>query len=256
MSNPLPALIYEDLSSTRDRLRDVALVLSGLQRVYLPKHPRMWQYGLEVTMRGVSTQEFTVSGQPVRASIDMVRDMVRVPGTRHWPLVEYAGLEVYNNVRLWLEQHDPAATFKQPKFNGGQFDTRQASQYAEALWWMHARFRTIKQHLTDGVTSPILLYPHHFDLALTWFPHDDERQAGIGFSTGDATIREPYIYLTMYPHQPDFKKVTLPAEAYWQATGFEGAVLTYAALCNSPDPAELLLRFAIDGLAGAGKLLG
>jgi len=52
----LPDLKLDSWRPTRDYLREVALVLSSLQRAFLPEHPRQWQYGLEVNMRGLVTQ--------------------------------------------------------------------------------------------------------------------------------------------------------------------------------------------------------
>src|SRR4051812_25427063 len=101
----LPRLDSQKLHPTCDYLRDVALVLGSLQRAFIPPHPREWQHGLEINMRGLSTQEFTIAGRPVRASLDLVKHKVRLAGNI-WLLEEYAAPEIMHNIRLWLEsQH-------------------------------------------------------------------------------------------------------------------------------------------------------
>jgi len=255
MGQTLPKLVSKDLGPTRDRLREVALVLGSLQRTFLPKHPRDWQHGLEVTMRGLSTQAFTMSGHETRALLDLVRNKVRLGGDK-WSLRDCDGSELFQEVRVWLQSNGVDVEPEEPEFAGGsrQFDAVEAGAYAEALWWMEARFRTLKAGLGEGVTSPILLYPHHFDLSLVWFPHDDERQLGLGFSTGDETIVEPYLYLTAYPEPDGFTDIKLPGGAHWQSDGFNGAILPYAALASSPDPEKLFEQFAGGTMAKARPL--
>lgn len=258
MNFTLSLLLIKELAPTRDRLRDAALVLGKLQQAFLPKHPRDWQRGLEVTMRGISTQTFMIGGTETRASIDLVRHKVRLGGSK-WRLDEYDGPELFKNVRVWLESQGVKVTLEEPEFGGGKgqrFDAEQATAYAEALWWLDKQFRDLKASLTEGMTSPILLYPHHFDLSLVWFPHDDERQLTIGWSTGDETIAEPYVYLTAYPEPTGFTELKLPAGTYWQKDGFSGAILPYAILQASGQPAVLFERFGWGTLKAARPLLG
>jgi hypothetical protein len=255
MGQTLPKLVSKDLGPTRDYLREVALVLGSLQRAFLPKHPRAWQHGLEVTMRGLSTQAFTVAGQETRALLDLVRNKVRLGGDK-WSLQDCDGPELFQEVRVWLQGNGIDVELEEPEFDASsrQFDAVEAGAYAEALWWMEARFRTLKAGLDEGVASPILLYPHHFDLSLVWFPHDDERQLGLGWSTGDETISEPYLYLTAYPEPAGFTAIKLPGGAHWQSDGFNGAILPYAALVSNSEPEKLFEQFASGTMAKARPL--
>ena len=257
MGQTLPALHSQDLGPTRDRLRDAALVLSSLQRAFVPKHPRQWQYGLEVNMRGLGTQLFQIAGLDMRATLDIVRHKVRLGGDK-WSLKYYDGPQLFSEVQVWLQSQGVETELERPKFSSGsgEFSPEEAALYGEALWWLEEQFRELKAGLREGVTSPILLYPHHFDLSLVWFPHDDERQLSLGWSTGDKTIAEPYLYLTVYPEPDSFKRIKLPEGAHWQTEGFSGGVLPYAALTASGSPAKLFQAFAADTFAAARPLLG
>ena len=240
----LPLLIEEDLSATRDYIRDVAKAVGAFQRAFIKKHPRDWHYGLEVYMRGISTQPFIFQKEEKRVLIDLHTSKVRLDD-QAWLLDEYAGPEILNNLRFWLESRGFTAEIEAPKFNGGgRYNDAQAKAYFEALWWLNRQFQIIKAGLKGGVTAPVLLYPHHFDLSLVWFPWDDERQLALGWSTGDENIRDPYIYLTAYPEPKDFNKQKLPAGAYWQTDGFSGAILPYNVLQSAPHPDKLLQDFA------------
>jgi len=245
MDHKLPHLIYKDLAPTRDYLQEVALVLGALQRAFVPKDPHDWHYGLEVGLRGLLTQPMTIGGKEVRGGLDFVRHKLRL-GDSSWPLEQYSAPEILNNIEVWLESHGSSVTIQRPKFSAQprRFDSQASSDYAAALWWMNLHFRELAASLKGGLTSPILLYPHHFDLSLVWFPFDDTRQVAIGFSTGDQTIAEPYLYLTAYPEPKDFSGLALSAGAHWQAAGFSGAILPYSALTKSADPSQLFQDYA------------
>jgi hypothetical protein len=245
MDHTLPPLLSKRLAPTRDYLQGVALVLSALQRAYVEKDPHDWQYGLDVGMRGVLTRPMTIAGQEVRAGLDLVRHKVRL-GNSSWSLEEYRPPEILNNIEVWLESHGAAVSLKEPNFTSGarHFDASQSSDYATALWWMNTRFRELTTTLKGGLVSPILLYPHHFDLSLVWFPFDDKRQVAIGFSMGDETITEPYLYLTAYPEPGGFTSLKLPSGTHWQSSGFSGAILPYSDLCQSADPIKTFQSYA------------
>jgi hypothetical protein len=252
-----PQLIYEDLLPTRDYLQEVALVLGNLQRAFIPKDPRDWHYGLEVGLRGLLTQPMIIGGKEVRASLDLVPHKVRL-GDSSWSLDTYAAPEIFNNIQIWLESHTANVTVTPPKFtaHARRFNSDQSTRYGNALWWMYTQLDTLKKSFKEGVTAPILLYPHHFDLALVWFPWDDERQLAIGFSTGDRIIAEPYVYLTAYPEPEGFTDLSLPGPAYWQADGFSGAILPYHELSSSTDPVKLFRDYAQATITAARALLG
>jgi len=252
----LPELVYENLLPTRDRLRDVCQAVGSLQRAFLPAQPRQWEYGLEVSLRGLTSQAFSVRNQEQRVILDLVRHKVRLAGA-NWLISDYSGPELLKNFQVWLESHEQSIKLQPPTFTGGRqpYDEHQASLYTEALWWFEVQFRELRARLKGGVISPILLYPHHFDLALSWFPLDDERQFTIGWSTGDEHIPAPYVYVTAYPEPAGFQALTLPAAAQWQNHGFSGAVLTYDTLQHNQHPESLLAEFAYSLLTGARQLL-
>lgn len=113
-------------------------------------------------------------------------------------------------------------------------------------------------------TSPIQLWPHHFDLSMLWLPGgkiegqdpDNEeysdKQMNFGFAFGDESIPEPYFYVTAYPLPDGFPSLELPAGTEWRSEDFSGAVLAYETLLQSGDPRGYLLDLWA-GLLSAGR---
>ena len=103
-------------------------------------------------------------------------------------------------------------------------------------------------------TSPLQLWPHHFDLSPLWLPGEllpdqdpdneeyADKQMNFGFTLGDAGIAQPYFYVTAYP-LPDAQPVTpLPDGSYWHTSSFTGAALLYKTLLQQDDPQAYLLK--------------
>jgi hypothetical protein len=84
----------------------------------------------------------------------------------------------------------------------------------------------------DGVLRALggdpVLWPEHFDIAI------DLEGATYGFSPGDEHHDEPYAYVL--PREPQ-------AGELWQARGFAGAELSYAALLTAADSRAAALEF-------------
>ncbi len=104
-------------------------------------------------------------------------------------------------------------------------------------------------------TSPIQLWPHHFDLSMIWLPGEkiagqdpndeeySEKQMNFGFAFGDDSIPEPYFYVTAYPTPDAMAAIRLPAGSEWRTDGFNGAVLTYRTLRDTSDASDYLQDF-------------
>ncbi|MEM9986137.1 MAG: hypothetical protein AAF804_13675 [Bacteroidota bacterium] len=116
--------------------------------------------------------------------------------------------------------------------------------------------------IAEGPGSPVLCWPHHFDLA-TLIPADpgsSEKTIGLGFSPGDAErgCPEPYFYVNLWPIP---EKVTPPASmaaGYWHSNGWQGGILTLAALLEfstSEQQEQVCREFFMDTLAHNRSLL-
>jgi hypothetical protein len=83
--------------------------------------------------------------------------------------------------------------------------------------------------------SLVQLWPEHFDMAVELGSESTGLRANYGFSPGDETHDEPYVYVvpwTARPHGP-----------LWQAAGFPGAELVLSSLRDESDHREAALGF-------------
>ena len=146
--------------------------------------------------------------------------------------------------------------------------------YVENLWksllWTDGVFKEFSGRFY-GKTSPVHLYWHSMDLAVTRFyvkkvpkmPGEariSDKDAysheciSFGFWPGDDKMQEPAFYSYTFPNPEGIQhKKLLPASASWEmSNGSPMAILTYANLQKNDNPREALLGFMESAyLAGA-----
>ncbi len=109
-------------------------------------------------------------------------------------------------------------------------------------------------------TTPVQLWPHHFDLSMMWFsgrkvpgqdPYDPElsdEQMSFGFAFGDTSHPDPYFYITAYPLPAGFSEIELPKFASWKTNDWTGIFAAYdrVVALERPDAGVIdLLRSAL-----------
>jgi hypothetical protein len=87
----------------------------------------------------------------------------------------------------------------------------------------------------DAVTPWAHLWPEHFDAAIDIGDDVAGLRGGYGFSPGDHNSDEPYIYATVWAGPP--------ADAFWNAQGFQGAWMKHSELLATGDPRAAALAF-------------
>jgi hypothetical protein len=238
----LPNLDKAALQPTLDYLQDAAKVVGKLQQVFVPADPHDWDKGLQVTERGLASAVLGNTG--LTAQLDFLAGQLSI-GQQTWQLKDLSAPDLLAVLQQWASQHKAGAELARPEFSksGGRLDSGQAGILSQTLWWFQQTFTVIGQPLRGGLLSPVLLFPHHFDLSLAWYPFGDERQISLGFSFGDETIPEPYLYLTAYPEPAGLEQRSLPSPAFWQRKGFSGAVLRYADVRAHADPPAVVASY-------------
>lgn len=101
--------------------------------------------------------------------------------------------------------------------------------YAFAL----AVLEDLRGHVTAD--APVL-WPEHFDYAITAGDESRGSRANYGASPGDEHHHEPYLYVGPWREQTG---------ALWNATGFAGAELTLSELVGADDPRSVALDFML-----------
>ncbi len=97
-------------------------------------------------------------------------------------------------------------------------------------WFGLATAALEELRFSDGVVDPerVQLWPGHFDPAIAAGDAGSGRRATYGFSPGDHSHDEPYIYVAAWG---DVDR----SDPFWNETGFNGASLPFSDLSATPD---------------------
>jgi hypothetical protein len=102
----------------------------------------------------------------------------------------------------------------------------------------------LRHEQPDEDLSLVQLWPEHFDIAIELGSEVKGRRANYGASPGDDTHDEPYLYVGPWTAEVSGE--------LWNASGFNGAELTYAELLEAPDQRLAALRFMRERIRALG----
>jgi len=266
-----PALDPDAIGTTRDALHAYARVLGDWLKSTRPRRKHWWHASLRPSLTGLTTGVVR-AGADFELELDFIANQLRVRTTEKDFKQDLNGQSAAG-IATWLDETlagigvDPSLA---PGDNARGEDTfaDYSPAQANALQGALASVAAALQDLRAGIreeTSPIQIWPHHFDLSMIWLPGskipdqdpaDEEyadKQMNFGFVFGDEGIDEPYLYVTAYPLPDALPNVELPAGTTWKSEGFNGAVLLYKDLVAMNDPAAYL-RDIWSTLLAAGQI--
>ena len=274
MTSALPPLPLDDWEPTKDTLHLWAQVVGKIRMASTAPRNHWWHVPLYVDVRGLTTRRLhAASGLVFQLRFDFV-DHRLVVETNAGAVESFAladGLSVAEFDRslhgtlagLGIDVAIRESPFGVPMTTPFPDDREHASYDSDAV----ERFWRVVDW-TDGVfeefagwycgkTSPVHLFWHSFDLAVTRFggkrapvsPTADPvtREAyshevvSFGFWAGDKNVREPSYYSYTAPEPPGLRERPLrPEAARWTETL---ALLPYEAVRTAGDPRATLLEF-------------
>ena len=255
-----PALNPDSIAGTRDTLHTYALVVGDYPAALRARRKHWWHSSLRPSLEGLTTGV-------IHAQIDfelelnlrqsLLRARTRNGAELTADLRGQPASELAQNIKDFLGANglghlsNPGDTARIEQTTPG-YSAEIAATLAAVWRAVSATLAEFRAGIREE-TSPIQLWPHHFDLGMTWLPGekvpgqdpDDEenadKQMNIGFTLGDASIPEPYFYVSAYPLPEAFPKLQLPTGTTWHSEGFSGAVLLYRSLVQNADPSSYLL---------------
>jgi hypothetical protein len=268
-----PELNAKEIVETRDAVHVYAQVIGDWRTSCLAHRKHWWQITVYPSVRGLTTGMIQ-AGIDFELELDLQQDRLlgQVAGgdTLSEPLGGRSGRDLAGIVASFLtdqgidpdlvpvdkkrESHDVTTSGYSPNI---------AESLGTAVRSISAAIASFRAPIAEE-TSPIQIFPHHFDLAMLWLPGEkipgqdpaneemSDKQMNFGFAFGDASIPEPYFYVTAYPLPDALPGLALPEGTNWQSEGFSGAVLLYRRLLEENDPHEYLVRLW-NGLLSAGR---
>jgi hypothetical protein len=143
---------------------------------------------------------------------------------------------------------------------GSPFSTTASAERAElARYWSNAA--GYLEALASGIpgASPVLTWPHHFDIAtLTELPKTRSGKTpmiGVGMSPGDESYHEPYWYVGPNPRPDVSTAAKLDGGGRWHTVGWIGAALPASDFVDAPDQRAQVNAFMASAMKECRRLL-
>ncbi|MFQ5604617.1 MAG: DUF5996 family protein [bacterium] len=272
-----PALPLSGWQATRDTIHKYTQVLGEIRGALTPVQKHWWHINLRPDVTGLTTTPIPVAEELDFVSFKMLLDFTEhklriTTGQGQQKQVSLRGQSVSE---FWDETLSALSEVGiHPQIDNSLFKETAPGSYepeaAQRFWRVVSQIDVIFKQFKAGMhreTSPVNLWPHHFDLAFVWFsgrlvsgvdPDDRDyadEQMSFGFSSGDETIAAPYFYISAYPMPEKLKDTALPADVTWNTAGFEGARMMYETLVKATNPEEKLLEYLRTLYQAGSKLM-
>ncbi len=265
-SNLFPDLHLNDWKETRDTLHKYSQMVGAIRETMSDPHPHWWHISLLVSNRGLTTTPIrktrdTADDQTFEVSLDLEKHKLKVESSfREEMQITLTGQSLSalcDETCALLTDIGVLTPIEKPSFidgSPGKYISEKVANYWNALKKINRIMNKFRDELC-GERSPVQLWSHHFDLAMSWYsgrlipgidPDDAEsskEQMMFGFSTGDENIPDAYFYITAYPIPEGFPNFEMPEGVRWSTEGISGGVLIYDSLVKSNNPEEMLLNY-------------
>ncbi len=268
-----PRLDPHLLGPTREALHAYARVIGNWAESHRQRRKHWWHISLRPSLRGLTTGvihaninfelELDFRGSRIRVAHDDGESSVNLCGQSAREVAQF----VHRQLEIaGIEECRVPASEDLDDIPHPEYSAQVARDLHVALASVAAALEQFRATIREE-TSPIQVWPHHFDLAMVWLPGsrvtgtdpaDEEtadKQMNFGFLFGDSFIEEPYLYVTAYPHPENLENVSLPDGTEWYVDGFQGALLKYNTLAKQDEPSEYLQALWNQLLAAARQHL-
>ncbi len=281
----LPPLPLDDWEETKETLHRYCQIAGKVRMELSPFKNHWWHVTLYVTARGLSTGPIPYGpygSATFEIYFDLLENKLAVTtgdkGGFSFALDDLPVAEFYRRLFDGLRSLGVEATINTRPFElDGEYaldkdtfhralEQEYVRRYHRVLLWVDGVFKTFAGRFS-GKTSPVQLFWHSFDLAVTRFsgkqvslPEGTDpvtREAysheviSFGFWPGDAGVREPAFYSYTAPEPEGLTEHPLsPGAASWLPEGGL-ALLPYEEARNSASPTRTLLEF-MESAYGAG----
>ena len=267
-----PDLTLANWHETRDTVHLYARVVGEVRKQLTPRQKHWWHASLRTSAVGLTTTPMRAGSKTVELAFNFFTHELRLRtsiGEEDFISLDGQSIKDFSDELIEILGDVGVPVTIKPEYGEDDRHRTYNDTAVESFWEAFSQidqvYKVFKGTLRQE-TSPVQLWPHHFDLAVVWFsgrlipgqdPNDAEHsdeQMNFGFSTGDEYIPDPYFYITAYPMPDSLLGTPLPEGAYWMSNQLTAAILPYAALTTSDDP-EALLNSYLETVHAAGSSL-
>jgi hypothetical protein len=280
----LPELHLSEWRQTKDTLHLYAQIIGKIRLATTPPRNHWWNAPLYVDVRGLTTRRLHHHGTTFSIGLDFVDHAVVVQTSdgrhRSLPLADglpVAGLDSRLHALLGELGVDvaireqpfgiPMTTPFPDDYEHASWDRDAIERFARILDWSDWVFEEFSGWF-NGKTSPVHLFWHSLDLAVTRFsgragPAADGDQVNreayshelvsFGFWAGDDNVGEAAYYSYTAPEPDGLRDQPLPIGEWTKFGAGSLALLPYETVRTASDPRAMLLAFCQGAYeAGAG----
>jgi hypothetical protein len=280
-----PPLPLEEWEETKETLHRYAQIVGKVRLEYTPFRNHWWHVPLYVTTRGLTTSPIPYRNVTFEISFDLMENRLVVSTSEDGgfafamddlPVAEFyrrlfdglgaLGIDVSINTR-------PYTLGDEYTLEENTFHCVCDREYVRRYWRVLVQVDQIFKEFAgrfNGKTSPVQLYWHGFDLAVTRFSgrRAPKREAKVdreayshevisfGFWPGDKNVRSPafYSYTAPEPERLTDQPLT-PEAAFWAPEGGM-ALLMYDDLRKTSSPSDVLIEFLESAYQAGAKTAG
>jgi Family of unknown function (DUF5996) len=278
----LPELHLADWRPTKDTLHLYAQIVGKIRLATTPPRNHWWNVPLYVDVRGLTTRRLHHAGTTFEIAFDFVEDRLVVETadgrSRSFALVDGRSVADFDarlheslrslgiDVPILEQPFGLAMTTPFPRdVEHASWDRDAVRRFARVLDWTDEVFEEFSGWFS-GKTSPVHLFWHSLDLAVTRFsgrpappldadPVTQESYSheviSFGFWPGDDTFDDAAYYSYTAPEPPGLRDEPLPLGEWSDVRGGSLAILPYEAVRTANDGRATLLAF-LQGAYEAG----
>ena len=286
-SDLFPPLPIEEWEDTKNTLHLFFQIVGKIRLTLFPKMNHWWHVTLYLSPRGMTTRPIPYKDVIFEIEFNFIDHVLIIKSSdgeeKSFSLEGLSVSDFYkkalNNLKeLGIDVDIVASPYDVPfshtPFAADSEHSAYDREYVNKYWRILVQVNSVFEEFRGrfiGKSTPVHLYWHHADLAVTRFsgkkapPMEGGTKAdkeaysheviSFGFWAGDDNVREPAFYSYTYPEPEGIVDEPLsPKEAIWNIDNGAMAVLMYDDLRKHDTPREALLDYLESAyLAGAKR---
>jgi len=282
-----PPLPIEEWEETKNTLHLFFQIVGKIRLTLFPKMNHWWHVTLYLSPRGITTRPIPYGNMIFEIEFDFIDHIIIIRTSngqeKSFGLEGISVSDFYKQIttslnELGIEVHIRTTPYDVPfgkvPFESDDTHSSYDKDYVNRYWRILVQVNSVFEEFRArfiGKSTPVHLYWHHADLAVTRFSGkkgpdmeggtaaDKEAYSheviSFGFWAGDDNVRAPAFYSYTYPEPKGLSEEPLsPKEAFWNTDNGSMAVLMYDDLRKTESPRQVLLDYLESAyLAGANR---